>query len=118
VARGLEAAVLGPGAAGRLPALDPAGPAAMAGSGDTPGPRGGDEAPRLLALLDAATRLAADTVVVLDDLHRVKDPATFAQLEFLVNRLPRRLHLVAVSRQRLPLPLGRWRAQGRIVEIG
>jgi len=118
VARGLEAAVLGPGAAGRLPALDPAGPADPAGSDDAPGPDGDDERTRLLALLDAATRLAADTVVVLDDLHRVRDPATFAQLEFLVNRLPRRLHLVAVSRQRLPLPLGRWRAQGRIAEIG
>jgi LuxR family maltose regulon positive regulatory protein len=80
--------------------------------------RSGDEHSVLRALIEDVRSLAEPTVVVLDDFHLVGDPRLQRQLEFVVNRLPRSLRLVVVSRQRLRLPLARWRAQGRMVEIG
>lgn len=45
--------------------------------------------------------------------------AFWGQLTYFVDSLGSHpLHIVALTRQSLPLPLGRWRTQGRVAEIG
>ncbi|WCN80202.1 LuxR C-terminal-related transcriptional regulator [Micromonospora sp. LH3U1] len=80
-----------------------------------------DRAPRpdQLELL-AATLAAADrpVLLVLDDLHRVADPAALTGLEFLLRHAEQRLHLVIGARAGLHLPLHRLRLAGELTEIG
>jgi len=69
-------------------------------------------------VLRAAANLPGTTAVILDELDPVVDAIVARQLTLLVERLPPNLRLVLVSRCDLPLPTGRWRAQGRMTEIG
>ncbi len=57
-------------------------------------------------------------VLALDDYHLVANPEVDAAVEFLVERMPDNLHLVVVARDQPSLPLARWRALGRVNEIG
>ncbi|MGC5309194.1 LuxR C-terminal-related transcriptional regulator [Micromonospora zamorensis] len=68
----------------------------------------------------AATLAAADrpVLLVLDDLHRVADPAALAGLEFLLRHAEQRLRLVIGARAGLHLPLHRLRLAGELTEIG
>ncbi|MET7946512.1 LuxR C-terminal-related transcriptional regulator [Micromonospora sp. NPDC005324] len=68
----------------------------------------------------AATLAAADRPVLLivDDLHRVADPAALTGLEFLLRHAGRRLRLVIGARAGLHLPLHRLRLAGELTEIG
>ncbi|MGC4836891.1 LuxR C-terminal-related transcriptional regulator [Micromonospora vinacea] len=68
----------------------------------------------------AATLAAADrpVLLVLDDLHRVADPAALTGLEFLLRHAGRRLRLVIGARAGLHLPLHRLRLAGELTEIG
>ncbi|MEH1167131.1 LuxR C-terminal-related transcriptional regulator [Micromonospora sp. CPCC 205539] len=75
--------------------------------------------PDQLELL-AAALAAADrpVLLVLDDLHRVADPAALTGLEFLLRHTEQRLHLVVGARAGLPLALHRLRLAGDLTEIG
>ncbi|MFU8850065.1 LuxR C-terminal-related transcriptional regulator [Micromonospora sp. SL1-18] len=75
--------------------------------------------PDQLELL-AAALAARDRPVrlVLDDLHRIHDPAALAGLEFLLRHTEGRLRLVAGARTDPPLALHRWRLAGELTEIG
>lgn len=80
-----------------------------------------DRAPRTdQTELLAATLAAADrpVLLVLDDLHRVADPAALTGLEFLLRHAEQRLHLVIGARAGLHLPLHRLRLAGELTEIG
>ncbi|MGW3619840.1 LuxR C-terminal-related transcriptional regulator [Micromonospora arida] len=68
----------------------------------------------------AATLAAADrpVLLILDDLHRVADPAALTGLEFLLRHAGRRLRLVIGARAGLHLPLHRLRLAGELTEIG
>ncbi|MEV4657852.1 LuxR C-terminal-related transcriptional regulator [Micromonospora sp. NPDC049301] len=79
----------------------------------------GPPRPDQLELL-AATLAAADrpVLLVLDDLHRVADPAALTGLEFLLRHAEQRLHLVVGARAGLPLALHRLRLAGELTEIG
>ncbi|MGC4748453.1 LuxR C-terminal-related transcriptional regulator [Micromonospora sp. DT201] len=68
----------------------------------------------------AATLAAADRPVLLivDDLHRVADPAALTGLEFLLRHAGQRLRLVIGARAGLHLPLHRLRLAGELTEIG
>ena len=57
-------------------------------------------------------------VLVLDDVHRLASRDAVRALSTLVAELPRTSTIVLSSRVALPLPLGRTRAQRRLVEIG
>ncbi|WP_373367503.1 LuxR C-terminal-related transcriptional regulator [Micromonospora purpureochromogenes] len=75
--------------------------------------------PDQLELLAAA--LAArdrPVLLVLDDLHRVTDPAALTGLEFLLRHTDGRLRLVAGARTELPLALHRLRLAGELTELG
>ncbi len=56
-------------------------------------------------------------VIVLDDLHRVASPSTFALLDALLERLPPQWTLVLSSRTTPPLALARLRASGELAEF-
>ncbi|MEH0842140.1 LuxR C-terminal-related transcriptional regulator [Micromonospora sp. CPCC 205711] len=75
--------------------------------------------PDQLELLAAA--LAArerPVLLVLDDLHRITDPAALSGLDFLLRHTDQRLRLVAGARTDLPPALHRLRLSGELTEIG
>jgi LuxR family transcriptional regulator, maltose regulon positive regulatory protein len=71
----------------------------------------------LTTLLNALSSLTADVVLMLDDYHLIDTPAIHQSLAFLLDHLPRRLHLVLASRADPPLPLSRLRARGELNEL-
>jgi LuxR family transcriptional regulator, maltose regulon positive regulatory protein len=71
--------------------------------------------PRLGAAL-ASKALAV--VVVLDDLHLLCNQEGLEAVAVLVDHLPEGSQLAVLSRGEPPLPLGRWRAEGRLAELG
>jgi LuxR family transcriptional regulator, maltose regulon positive regulatory protein len=68
-------------------------------------------------LVNEAAALAGRTVLVLDDLHVIGDPAVHGSLAFLLDRLPPALRLVVATRRDPPLPLARLRARGELCEL-
>ncbi|WP_374102242.1 LuxR C-terminal-related transcriptional regulator [Micromonospora sp. U21] len=75
--------------------------------------------PDQLELLAAAlAALDRPVLLVLDDLHRVADPAALTGLEFLLRHAEQRLHVVVGARAGLPLALHRLRLAGELTEIG
>lgn len=68
-------------------------------------------------LLHELETLAADVVLVLDDYHLVESPAVHEGVAFLLDRLPAPFRLVIATRADPPLPLGRLRVDGRLVEV-
>ncbi|MEV2238729.1 LuxR C-terminal-related transcriptional regulator [Micromonospora sp. NPDC049891] len=80
-----------------------------------------DRAPRPDELEILAAALAArerPVVLVVDDLHRITDPAALAGLEFLLRHSEQRLRLVAAGRTGPPLAVHRLRLAGELTEIG
>ncbi|HEX2986672.1 MAG TPA: AAA family ATPase, partial [Chloroflexota bacterium] len=71
----------------------------------------------LTALINDAAEAGRDSVLVLDDYHAVESPAVHKAVAFLLDHLPRRMHLVIASRADPPLPLARLRAQGQLAEL-
>jgi LuxR family maltose regulon positive regulatory protein len=63
----------------------------------------------------SASRL--EFVFVLDDYHVISDTAIHELLTFLVDHLPRGMHLVLITRADPPLPLARLRASDQLTEI-
>ncbi|MCP4119214.1 MAG: transcriptional regulator [Desulfobacteraceae bacterium] len=65
------------------------------------------------------TTVTRETVMVLDDYHLVQASVEINQaLEFILERLPRNLHLVIISRTKPPLRTSRLRAGQQLLEIG
>jgi len=56
-------------------------------------------------------------LIVLEDAHRIEDPAVFEFLDLLVERLPEHWALVIASRVDPPMALARWRARGELAEF-
>ncbi|WDZ84639.1 LuxR C-terminal-related transcriptional regulator [Micromonospora cathayae] len=56
-------------------------------------------------------------VLVLDDLHRITDPADLAGLEFLLRHGGGRLRLVVAARTDPALPLHHWRLRGELTGL-
>ncbi len=81
----------------------------------TPQPLPAETIPTLL-INDLAGR-DLSLVLVLDDFHTIQNPALHAGLLFLVDHLPPNLHLILSTRIDPPLPLARYRARNRLVEI-
>jgi LuxR family maltose regulon positive regulatory protein len=71
--------------------------------------------PRLGAALSSK---ALPVVLVLDDVHLLHDQRGLDALAVLVDHLPEGSQLVALSREKPPLPVARWRAEGRLAELG
>jgi LuxR family transcriptional regulator, maltose regulon positive regulatory protein len=71
--------------------------------------------PRLGAALASK---ALPVVVILDDVHLLHDQDGLDAVAMLVDHLPQGSQLAVVSRGEPPLPLARWRAEGRLAELG
>ncbi|TDB70889.1 LuxR C-terminal-related transcriptional regulator [Micromonospora sp. KC721] len=91
----------------------------------TPGWTSGPPVPPSTPCPDQLEPLAAalaareqPVLLILDDLHRVADPAALTGLEFLLRHTDGRLRLVAGTRGELPQPLHRLRLAGELTEIG
>jgi LuxR family maltose regulon positive regulatory protein len=70
--------------------------------------------PHIVSVLAAAPN---DVCILLDDFHLVSDEACHDQVEFLLEHLPPRAHLVLITRADPGLRLGRLRASGQLGEI-
>ena len=81
---------------------------------------GGREALKAVASELVNALLATDVprgLIVVDDAHRIEDPAVFEFLDLVAERLPERWALVITSRADPPLALARWRARGELAEF-
>ncbi|MDR7485880.1 MAG: hypothetical protein QN187_11175 [Armatimonadota bacterium] len=70
----------------------------------------------LIAL--APHRLQRDVLIVLDDFHALAAPSLTESMIRWIDSLPPRAHLAILTRVVPDLPLARWRAQGRLAELG
>ena len=91
-----------------------AGEAALAALPNAAGDLAGAVLPSLLNELAAAGRRL---VLVLDDYHCVRQESIHASVAFLLRHLPPNVQLVIATRADPPLPLGRLRAAGEVLEI-
>jgi LuxR family maltose regulon positive regulatory protein len=71
--------------------------------------------PRLGAALASK---ALPVVVIMDDVHLLHDQQGLDAVAVLVDHLPPGSQLVLLSRGEPPLPMARWRAEGRLAELG
>ena len=68
-------------------------------------------------LLNQLASIEHQMVLILDDYHLVASRAVHEQLTFVINRMPRNLHLVLATRSDPLLPLARLRADGELLEV-
>lgn len=68
-------------------------------------------------LVNELAALQVPVVLALDDYHVIKERACHEQVGFLLRHLPPSAQLVLITRADPPLPLGRLRAAGEMVEI-
>jgi LuxR family maltose regulon positive regulatory protein len=75
----------------------------------------------LLTLLPTVINSLSDTdrqiVLVLDDYQLIRAPEIHQAMEFLISHRPDNFHIAIGSRSNPALPLARWRAGGRLVEL-
>lgn len=71
----------------------------------------------LQTLLNELTLLTEPIILLVDDYHLISEPAIHDTLLFVLEHLPRHLHLVLASRVDPPLPLSRWRVRGYLLEL-
>ena len=71
----------------------------------------------LTALINDIDAIDDDFTVVLDDYHVIDAEAIHTGLTFLLDHLPRRMHLVVASRADPPFALPRLRARGELTEL-
>lgn len=71
----------------------------------------------LTSLINHLAASPSETVLILDDYHVIQEPAIHSSFAFLLDHSPASLHVVLSSRVDPPLPLSRWRARGRMVEV-
>jgi ATP/maltotriose-dependent transcriptional regulator MalT len=79
----------------------------------------GDRAERyvLTTLVNEIHETSRRFAVVLDDWHRITDPATIAAVNFLLENGCHHFQMIVTSRTRQGLPLSRMRVQNELVEI-
>ncbi|WP_157506801.1 hypothetical protein [Ktedonobacter racemifer] len=68
-------------------------------------------------LNDLVRLLQQDTVMILDDYHLLTSETIYALMQFLLDHLPARLHLIIATRVDPPLPLARLRARNQVSEL-
>ncbi|WP_201392744.1 helix-turn-helix domain-containing protein [Ktedonobacter sp. SOSP1-85] len=68
-------------------------------------------------VLNAFLQSEQSLFLVLDDYHAVTNPVIHQAMTYLLEHLPRRVHLIVATRSDPPWPLSRLRLQGQIQEI-
>lgn len=70
-----------------------------------------------MILINDLDRLDRDLVLVLDDYHSIQNETIHSALLFLLEHLPKKLHLIISTRVDPPWPLARFLARNQLVEI-
>jgi ATP/maltotriose-dependent transcriptional regulator MalT/DNA-binding SARP family transcriptional activator len=69
-------------------------------------------------LLEFEALVQTHTIIVLDDYHLVQDsPEISEAMAFFLERMPRTLHFILVSRREPPLKISRYRAMREVIDI-
>ncbi len=68
-------------------------------------------------LIQAWMHLRHETVIILDDYQVIQNPEVHAALQYLLDHLPPRLHLMLLTRSDPPLQIARLRLAGQLVEL-
>ncbi len=68
-------------------------------------------------LIDRLSDSSSDFLLVLDDLHLIKDPSILAGLSYLIDFLPEKMHLIFISRTQPELDLFRLRIKWQIQRL-
>ncbi len=71
----------------------------------------------LTALLNDISEFPDEFAFVLDDYHRINNPAIHQGTAFLLDHLPPRMHIIITCRADPPLPMARLRARGELIEL-
>lgn len=71
----------------------------------------------LTTLVNELSSISDSFILVLDDYHVIDSQPVDQALTFLVDYLPRSIHLVIATREDPPLPLARMRARGQLTEL-
>ena len=71
----------------------------------------------VVVIVNALETLPREVALVLDDYHAVTSSEVHESVAFLLDHLPRRLHLVVSTRTDPPLPLARLRAGDQLAEL-
>jgi LuxR family transcriptional regulator, maltose regulon positive regulatory protein len=82
------------------------------------GPGGSTWSTRVPPVGTALAALERPLVLVLDDLHAVANPSSLDVLAALFEYVPAGSQIAVASREAPALPLARWRAHGRVQELG
>ena len=75
----------------------------------------------LIAFINAlSSSLKKDALFIIDDFHRVSDvSAIISQLDWLLDKLPRHLHIMISTRHNPQFStINEWRVKGKVLEIG
>jgi len=73
--------------------------------------------PLLTGLINEIAERSESLLLVVDDYHLITSPRIHEALSFLVENLPRQLHLVIATRSDPALPLATLRARGQLTEL-
>ena len=73
--------------------------------------------PILINLLNDVSRISIDLALVLDDYHLVDARPIHDLMAFLLENLPRQMHMIIATRSDPPLPLSRVRSQNLLTEL-
>lgn len=68
-------------------------------------------------LLNDLARIEDDLILVLDDYHLIQSQVIHDDMIFLLDHLPKQIHLVIITRADPPFPLPRLRSRGHLAEI-
>ena len=68
-------------------------------------------------LIDRLSEHSFDFLLVLDDLHLIKDPSILAGLSYLIDFLPEKMHLIFISRTLPDLELARHRIKWQVQRL-
>lgn len=72
----------------------------------------------IVALINAIlAQPPVQLVLILDDLHLITDPAIYAALDYLLERLPPQMRVLIATRHDPPLSLARLRARRQVAEL-
>lgn len=68
-------------------------------------------------LINDLFELKDDIVLILDDYHAIDMEDVHRSVSYMLDRLPRQVHLCLISRKSPPFPLGTLRAKGQLNEV-
>jgi LuxR family maltose regulon positive regulatory protein len=71
----------------------------------------------MTALINEISAHVPGFVLTLDDCHLVTAPIIYDMLDFLLDNMPPRMHLICITRADPPLSLSRLRARGELTEM-